>query len=99
MLTLGISVACEVLPGTFMSEYMVRIEDSAGMLWHGSVDKEMICELAEEPKAERFVPGRMYAYLISVKGKSALIELPVENSNGRRLEVPVQLLQKERIPA
>lgn len=99
MLETGISVACGVTIGTFMSEYFVKIEHANKILWEGPVDKEMVKDLEQDPTVDSYVNGRIYAYLISFDKEKALIELPVENSGGRRIFVPRSFLKKERIPA
>ncbi|RKX91270.1 MAG: hypothetical protein DRP84_11880 [Spirochaetes bacterium] len=98
----GISVMCEVGKGTFMSEYFVRIKTYDGTVWEGAVDKEMVFDLEGIPTEEKYVKGRMYAYLISLDEEKsiALIELPIEDStSGRRILVPLSSVRKERVPA
>ena len=100
MLETGISVECRVGKGTFMSEYYVKIECGNRILWEGTIDREMVFDLEEVPSGDRFVDGRLYAYLISYNAVEALIELPVENPLvGRRVSVPIQCVRKEKIPA
>ena len=96
----GISVACAVTSGIFMSEYIVKIEDKKALLWQGAVDKDMVLlESKNEPQKEKFIGGRIYAYLISFDANQALVELPVENVAGRRVSVPLSMVRKERVPA
>lgn len=98
----GVSITCEVGEGTFMSEYFIRIRMLDGNTWEGAVDKEMVFDLQGEPAGEQYLIGRIYAYLISfdTERKSALIELPIEDSTaGRRILVPIHLVRKERLPA
>lgn len=100
MFETGISVACGVTIGTFMSEYLVKIQPTDELLWQGAVDKEMVLDLKGTPAEGRYVDGRLYAYLISFDEKRAIIELPVESSlGGRRIDVPVSMLRKEKVPA
>ena len=94
----GISIKCEVTKGVFASEYFVRIKMFSGDFWKGAVDKEMVLDLDQEPKENEYVSGRMYAYLITFDSKTALIELPVEDS-ARRIIVPFSSVRKEKIPA
>ncbi len=96
----GISIKCEVAKGIFASEYFVRIKTLNGDLWEGSVDKEMVFDLEEEPGENEYKKGRMYAYLIAFDNDSALIELPIEYSAaGRRIKASVDSLRKEKVPA
>lgn len=95
----GISVMCEVTQGTFASEYFVKIKTFENYLWQGAVDKEMIIDLGAAPDKNKFVNGRIYAYLISYDQSKALIELPTEDSTGRRIYVPIDSVRTERIPA
>lgn len=100
MFETGISVACQVTAGTFMSEFFVKIQYEEEVLWQGSVDKEMVISLKDNPVQDKFIAGRVYAYLISYDNLNAIIELPVESSlSGRRLSVPLKLLRRERVPA
>ena len=95
----GVSVTCEVAIGTFMSEYFIRIRTIDNVLWEGAVDKEMVLELEASPTKETYVKGRIYAYLISFDARSALIELPIEDSTaGRRISIPIGSVRKEKIP-
>ncbi len=96
----GISVACEVTTGTFISEYFVKIRMFNEEDWTGAVDREIVFDLETEPTEEKYINGRMYAYLISFNENSAAIELPIEDSTiGRRIIVSRKLVRKERIPA
>lgn len=95
----GISVFCGVASGTFMSEYIVKIEDKGETLWQGAVDKEMVFDLRKAPQEGKFVEGRVYGYLISFDQNSAIVELPVENVGGRRVCVPLGMVRKEKVPA
>ena len=100
MFETGISVECKVGKGTFMSEYYVKIECKGDVLWQGVVDKDMVFGFNGTPPADKFIDGRLYAYLISFDETEALIELPVGNSvAGRRITVPRQCVRRERIPA
>ena len=96
----GISVACDVSKGTFMSEYFIKIKPLDKNTWEGAVDKEMVIDLQSDPKEESYVKGRVYAYLISYDSETAVIEMPVEDSTaGRRILVSVQDVRKEKVPA
>ena len=96
----GISVKCEVTKGTFASEYFVRIKTIKGDMWGGFVNKELVLDLSQELAEDSYVNGRIYAYLISFNEKSALIELPIEDStSGRRILVPIESVRKEEVPA
>jgi hypothetical protein len=96
----GISVACEVSVGTFMSEYFVKIRMIDGNVWTGAVDREMVFGLQDKPTEKDYVKGRIYTYLVSFDKESATIELPIEDSTiGRRIIVSLGLVRKERVPA
>lgn len=100
MFETGISVACQVTTGTFMSEFFVKVQHEGEILWQGAVDKEIVIGLKDTPAQDKFVDGRIYAYLISSDGPNAIIELPVESSlSGRRFSVPLKLLRREKVPA
>lgn len=92
----GISVFCGVTTGTFMSEYFVKIPNSNQPIWEGAVDKEMVIDLKDMPVGEKYIDGRIYGYLVSVEGDSAIVELPVEGN--RRIRVPLNFVRKERVP-
>ena len=96
----GISVACEVSLGTFMSEYFVKIKTFDGTIWTGAVDREMVFGLEEEPTKEHYVKARIYAYLIYFDEKSATVEFPIEESTaGRKVIVSLSIVRRERVPA
>jgi len=96
----GISVVCEASLGTFMSEYFIKIKTFDGIIWSGAVDREMVFGLEEDPAREHYVKARIYAYLISFDEKSAIIELPIEESTaGRKIIVSLSIVRRERVPA
>ena len=95
----GISVKCEVVQGTFASEYFARIRAFDDSFWQGAVDKEMFIDIGADSGKGKYVNGRIYAYLISFDQSRALIELPTEDSSGRRIYVPISSVRKEKIPA
>jgi hypothetical protein len=95
-----VSIECEVMKGMFSSEYFVKIKKLDGSLWEGTVDKEMVFELRGEVNEDTPIKGRIYAFQINTDYKSALIELPVENSTmGSRINVGMGSIRKERMPA
>jgi hypothetical protein len=97
MLDRGISVPCGVIQGIFTSEYIVRIPNSEKPLWEGIIDKEMVTNLKGTSTEEKYIDGRIYAYLISYEDENAIIELPVEGN--RRIRVPSHFIEKTRVPA
>ena len=100
MFKAGISVECKVGNGTFMSEYNVKIEYGVEILWEGTIGREMVFGLYGTPSTDKFINGRLYAYLINYSETKALIELPVEDPLAvRRICVPIGCVRKEKVPA
>jgi len=81
-------IACEVLPGIFDNEYLVRIPSGSAALVSRSVVK-----VSADPKHGGHVSGEVLGYLIAEQDQRALIELSGEAvTGGLRSWVPINAL-------